>query len=231
MVSRSQPPLPGESNGGEGGRGASGEWTRVVDSVQTLVGALIRPRPDSVRIGLDDFERRCPQPRSLVERLMLKGILLDVLLQLQTSIQRDAQTGERRRAIASFGRPDPSEAIADFLRGARELVEEADHAATLPPHERARRWIDAHPEDQRTIAALAAELGTHPRTLSRRFTQSFATTLQQYRWKRRAARAAELLATTDLKVEAVADAVGMRSKSTLYRLMRRFGQAVKRPPS
>src|SRR6266702_2562773 len=114
----------------------------------------------------------------------------------------------RKCCLERLGRKSLAPFIARFSRS----------SANALSHERVRKWIDEHPEDSRSIRELATLLGTHPRTLNRHFGCHIGKTVQEYRWERRAERAEQLLATSALKLEDVASAIGARSKATVYRL-------------
>jgi AraC-like DNA-binding protein len=212
-----------------GSSSARGPWViRAVDAAQVLMGALSGPESETLGRELAKFERQCPPPRVMSECLILRAILLDVFSHLEDMFQDETPRDARSSARARLYRSPPTATLSAFLEAARQLVAEADRGKSLPLHERARRWIIGHVDDHCTVRELAARLGTNSRTLSRQFRRNVGVTLQQYRWDCRALRAAELMSATDLKVDAVASAIGVRSKSTLYRLLRRAGQTVRR---
>lgn len=196
------------------------EWLcRLNDATQVLFGAIATTEPGTVHRALLTFERRCPVPRTTTERVVLRGTLVETFLRLETSMSDWTSSTERasaRKQVHDAGLPAAVDAL---LAPARRLVAAAQHRRTLPLHERARQWIDDHPEDPRSIREMATLLGAHPRTLNRHFGRHIGKTVQEYRWERRAERAEQLMAESALKLEDVATAIGARSKATVYRLL------------
>jgi AraC-like DNA-binding protein len=220
---------PTHEGGHASGDEPSKSWAmRTADATQVLAGSILSAESEVLKRELSRFEQGCPSPTAMAECLILRAILLDVFFHLERALADATPATERTSARARLQEAPASETLPVFLDSARQLVAEAERARELPLHERARRWICDHLGDQRTVRELAAQLGAHPRTLSRQFARHVGMTVQEYRWKCRVMRASELLSSTDLKVDAVAEAVGIRSKSTLYRLMRRAGQPTPR---
>jgi len=205
------------------------EWvSRVVDAAQILGGALRDSETKTLGYELTRFERRCTPPKTTAERFVLRALLLDVFLQLENALGDRAPVSGLSCARALLQRATPESTFGAFMEAARKLITTAGHAGTLPLHERARRWISEHLEDRHSVPQIAAHLGSHPRTLRRQFVKHVGMTMQQYRWECRAARAEALLTSSDLKVDAVVGAIGVGSRSTLYRLMRRCGRSALR---
>jgi AraC-like DNA-binding protein len=196
---------------------------RTADATQVLAGAFLNTESDSVQHGLSRFECGCPVPTVMGEFLILRAILLDMFFRLEHALAETTSWNERSRARSSLQRAHPTVTLPAFLDSARHLLTDAERARVLPIHERARRWLCEHLNDPCTVHELAARLATNPRTLNRQFARHIGMTVQEYRWKCRVTRASELLSSTEMKVDAVAQAVGIGSKSTLYRLMRRAG--------
>jgi AraC family transcriptional activator FtrA len=101
----------------------------------------------------------------------------------------------------------------------------------LPPHREGGRaspdpldglvdWADARLGEPLSVDVLAAHLGISPRTLARRFTDTFGTSPGAWLLARRVAAARTLLEETDLTVEAIAARVGLSSAVNLRRRFR-----------
>jgi AraC-like DNA-binding protein len=218
-MSRDAPSHP-STHDAQTDRDVDPQWvSHVVGVVQVLAGAA-RTDVNTLQRALSRFAHDCPAPRSTAERLVLKGILLDAFLWLETTLDDDTtraqQTAARSKLLRELAGP-----IDAFADAASHLIGRAARMRAQPLHDRACHWIEAHIDERHTIREMAARLGTNPRTLTRHFTRHIGMTTQQYQWQLRASKAARLLAETDLTVTDVADAVGVRSKSTLYRIMRR----------
>ena len=76
-------------------------------------------------------------------------------------------------------------------------------------------WIDAHLDDDLTLALMARRAGTSTRTLSRRFHEQVGATPAAWVARARVRAAQRLLETTDRSIERVAGDVGLASASVL----------------
>lgn len=74
-------------------------------------------------------------------------------------------------------------------------------------------WLEGHLQDPLSLEDIARQAGTSPRTLSRRFKAQTGTTPRQWVLAARVRRAQELLETTRLTADKVAEAVGFESVS------------------
>lgn len=88
----------------------------------------------------------------------------------------------------------------------------------------AERWIDEHLSAPITVAALSSALATSPKTLARRIEAATGVSTIKFVQRRRLLRAAHLIETTALSIEAVAEQVGYQDGSALRKLVKReFG--------
>jgi transcriptional regulator GlxA family with amidase domain len=88
-------------------------------------------------------------------------------------------------------------------------------------------WIVQNLEEPLSLALIARHFGMSRRTLSRRFREQVGTSPAQWIAKARIRRAQELLETTALPIERVAEGAGFRSASVLRE---HFGAIVGTPP-
>jgi AraC-like DNA-binding protein len=192
---------------------------RVNNATQVLAGAIASKEPGAIQRALFAFERRCPEAGTTAERLALRGMIVEIFLRLDAALTDRTASVDRasaRQQLHAVPLPAPMERL---LAPARSLVTAAQRMRGIPLHERVRAWIDEHPDDPRSIADLATLVGAHPRTLNRHFARHFGTTVQAYRWDRRVACVQQIRATSALKIDDVASAVGAGSKATIYRLL------------
>lgn len=197
-----------------------GWFCRLNDATQVLVGAIETGDAGAIQRALLAFEHGCPAPASATERVVLRGTVVEMFLLLETAVSDWTTSVERasaRKQLHEVAQPSMLHALLAPVLG---LTAAAQRMRTLPLHERVREWIDQHPDDPRSIRDMAALLGAHPRTLNRHFARHLGKTVQEYRWDRRAERAEQLIATSALKIEDVASAVGA-GKATVYRLLHR----------
>lgn len=88
----------------------------------------------------------------------------------------------------------------------------------------ARQTLELHYGRKLTVETLAAELGVGARTLSRAYERLWRTSIAVDLRRVRCKNAVDLLLRSDLKIGAVAQDVGLKSKKDLYRLIRKeFG--------
>lgn len=72
-------------------------------------------------------------------------------------------------------------------------------------------WIDEHLDHAHSVASLAVQAHVSPRTLSRRFRSEIGASPMTWLSHRRVTRAQELLESTDISIEELAQAVGFGS--------------------
>jgi transcriptional regulator GlxA family with amidase domain len=88
----------------------------------------------------------------------------------------------------------------------------------------AERWIDEHMASPISVSSLSAMLAVSPKTLARRIEEATGVSPVKFIQRRRLMRAAHLIATTQLSVEAIAAKVGYQDGTSLRKLVKReFG--------
>lgn len=90
-----------------------------------------------------------------------------------------------------------------------------------PPIAELQRWMPDHLADDLTVDTLAYRSAMSPRTFARTFRSETGTTPAAYVESLRVEAARRLLETSDLTVDAIATAVGLRHGETLHRAFRR----------
>jgi transcriptional regulator GlxA family with amidase domain len=85
-----------------------------------------------------------------------------------------------------------------------------------------RDYLDEHALRRLTLHEVARGVGASVRWISRQFPRQFGVSPHEYVTKRRLAQAIALLTTTDMKMAAVADAVGFKDKTALFRQFSRM---------
>jgi transcriptional regulator GlxA family with amidase domain len=88
-------------------------------------------------------------------------------------------------------------------------------------------WLQAHLDEDITVAGLAARSAMSPRTFARRFAASTGTTPYQWVARERVRLAQRLLETTSLPVEVIARDSGLGSAANLRK---QFGRALATSP-
>ncbi|RJF95212.1 GlxA family transcriptional regulator [Noviherbaspirillum saxi] len=88
----------------------------------------------------------------------------------------------------------------------------------------AERWIDGHLSEAISIAELSSTLAVSAKTLARRIEAATGVSPVKFIQRRRLMRAAHLIATTTLSIDAVAAQVGYQDGTALRKLVKReFG--------
>src|SRR5688572_26071893 len=85
-----------------------------------------------------------------------------------------------------------------------------------------RDYLDEHALRRLTLREVARDVGASVRWISQQFPRQFGLSPYEYVTRRRLAQAIALLTTTDMKVAAVADAVGFKDKTALFRQFARI---------
>ena len=83
-------------------------------------------------------------------------------------------------------------------------------------------WMEANLDQALPVAELARRSAMSPRTFARRFRATTGTTPHQWLLRQRVLRAQELLETTDISIDAIADRCGLGSATNLRQHFHRF---------
>jgi AraC-like DNA-binding protein len=198
-------------------------WAQsTVDAAQVLTGAVEQRHMPVIRAALSRFERAASGARTPAERLVLRGLLVDLYLvteqKLDDVLPGAARTAARDAFCATRGNAD-AHRFAAVITG---MLDASAGAAAESSAAQARRWIDDHPSATKTVTEIAAIVQVHPRTLRRQFVKDVGISIQEYRRRARAAYAADLLKSRTDNVAAIAALAGVKSRSTFYRLLRRW---------
>jgi AraC family transcriptional regulator len=111
------------------------------------------------------------------------------------------------------------EAAWELIAAASEKGPERTHPGTPAWLSRIRDAIAAA-DERPSVAALARKAGVHPVYLTRAFRKSYGCSISGFVRRRRAERAADLLARTDLKISEVAALLDFSDQSHLCRVFR-----------
>jgi AraC-like DNA-binding protein len=198
-------------------------WTQTtVDAAQVLTGAIEQRHIPTIRAALVSFEQAAGGARTPAERLVLRGLLVDLYLVTEQKLDDLVPSAARIAARDAFCATRGDRDATRFARVINRLLDATAGSVGGSPAAQARRWIDDHPAATSTIAELAALVQVHPRTLRRQFVKDVGVSIQEYRRRVRAAYAVELLRSRREKVDVLAAHAGMKSRSTFYRLLRRW---------
>jgi transcriptional regulator GlxA family with amidase domain len=169
-----------------------------------------------------------PAPQKGIQEALLGLTLCETLLALELVVRPDLITSSCGEWLIKLARAEPHDRPAIFMSAVVALA--ASRAGREPDlADRATRLLTHDVASCRTVADLASRLNCHPRRLQAVFRGKHRMTVHRYLDTVRSAEAVRLIRQEGLKVEAAALAVGLKSRTTLYRLIRRTtGQNLQR---
>ena len=178
------------------------------------------------------FLGRLAQPITPVERLVQRGLLLEVALQFghaaHTAFHRQHPDDEPTEDACGFGTAaalegwprdlatSPAEA---FRRWSRRFAAMFRDAHPLSCAREAEEYLKQHFRSPVSSSNVAEQLSCPTGFLRRTFKQLTGKSLLEYQSELRLRAALRLLSESDLKMEAIAGEVGYRSKKDLYRVV------------
>jgi AraC-like DNA-binding protein len=208
-----------------------GAWlTGVVRECQLLAGQSLPLRHTPLAAVFSRFLDALPPPQSHVERVILRGLLVELCLRWGDGEHRAYHNDDPRRGCGFI----PSEIVwrvwnrrsedprVLFEQWASEYIAAFETAHPLYRAAELRHHLELHFARSLRIDALARERGLSPRRLQRDFITLTGTSVQEYVTKLRVDAAVQLLKTTDDKVESIARDVGWSSRKNLNRAIMRF---------
>jgi AraC-like DNA-binding protein len=197
----------------------------VVDACQVLAGLIAFPDRRELDASLEGLVKAIALPNNAAELLLLRGMLVEVYLQLETNtLTRENPQVSLKRLRASWlqNSSSPGSPAAAFLHAYSVLREWLPDIDSESPEVRAKRLFDIEPESKMSVQELARTLHVHPRTLRRKFKSRFRVSIRSYRLGLRAQRGIELLTNSQLKAREIARLVGCADHSSFSRLITRF---------
>jgi AraC-like DNA-binding protein len=195
----------------------------VANQCQVFAEVASSSELQTVRLRLREFVRALPAAAGTAEALVLRCLLLELYLQIESlALRVGERVPYRGRAQRWWSGDRRVEVTARSFQNACEAVLDSfGDGSPLPLHVRAQRFLDGHWRDDISLPAVARTLHVHPRTLRRHFRQAFGTSIRAYRIRLRANRGVELLKQTELKIEAIAAMVGCHDRSAFCHLIER----------
>lgn len=206
--------------------------SETVRECQALLSKSMHVGPNYLPGMASAFLDRLAQPLTPVERLVQRGMLLEVALQFghaaHTTYHRQHPDDEPTADVCGFvtaaaleGWPrdlahSPAEA---FRRWARRFAETFRDAHPFSCAREAEEYLKQHFTSPISASNVAEQLSCPSGFLRRTFKQLTGKSLLEYQSELRLRAALRLLRESDLKMEAIAGEVGYRSKKDLYRVV------------
>jgi AraC-like DNA-binding protein len=213
--------------------GVRSPWlSDTVRECQSLLNESLDKGPNQLPSTANAFLERLSPPRTPVERLVQRGMLLEVAVQFghaahATFHRQHAKTLKAAEpcgfipSVTLEGWPgdltkSPAEA---FRRWAGRYAAAFRAAHRLSLAREAEQYVMQHFRSPIVASDLAKRLDCSTVFLRRTFQELTGRSLLEYQSELRLRTALRLLAETDWKVEAIASDVGYRSKKDLYRMV------------
>jgi len=198
----------------------------VVVASQQVAGQCDVIDPEHVHHLLTAFARALPTPASVVERLIMRALLLDVAWRSGRTIHARAHRGHAGRCpfvptthldrFWSAPRQDPVKA---FLGWAQAFSEELKRIHPASAASRVARLIRHEYHLQWSLATLGRRFHVTPSQLRRGFKREFGVSIHEYQQVMRVKAAIEHVRNGN--IEATALEAGYGSKKNFYRAFRR----------
>jgi AraC-like DNA-binding protein len=224
--------VPKTSSVAHGGGLRSAWLSETVRDCQALLSQSLRVGPNALPAAAGAFVERLAPPRTPVERLVQRGLLLEVALQFGHAVHANYHRlySEDRPAAGACGfvpaatmdgwpRDLPASPAEAFRRWSRRYAEAFRDAHSMSCAREAEAFIKEHYREPIAASALAEQLSCPGTFLRRTFKQLTGRSLLEYQSELRLRAALRLLSESDLKMEAIAYDVGYRSKKDLYRVV------------
>src|SRR5439155_19738592 len=198
----------------------------IARETQIATGKILDVDPEDAERVLNEFADALPVPTNQAERVMLRGVLLELASRIGTHLH--AQAHQRQGPPCPFvpGRflerfwsvPTDSPQVA-FRRWLEEFLTRFARTHPLSTAARTAQMIRHEYQQTWTLSALARRFHTTPSQLTRQFRCEFGQSISEYQRVVRLIDALERVRHE--KAESVALQVGYKSKKNFYRALLR----------
>lgn len=213
--------------------GINASWlSDTIRECQAFLGESVSLVPSDLRSSAGRFIERLPKPRTPLETLTQKGLLLDLAIQFgyaaHKAFHRHSTPSDRSARRCGF---QPAATLDEWPRDLARSPAEAFHRwagrfafELQSAHPQAcvhgaEQYLKQHYQERLAVGDLATQLRCSPAYLQRTFKDVTGFTLREYQSELRLREALRLLQSSDLKIESIAHDVGYRSKKDLYRVV------------
>lgn len=201
-------------------------FDEVIERLQTVNSGALDFDPDDAQLTLERLGRALARPETHIERLILRGLLLEVACrcghQLHVRECDRAATCDfaEHAVLEQFLRDRTPEPIQPFLRWIGGFFSEFSRVHPQTPARKLARLLRRAGTGPFDTAAWAAAQGLSDARLRRAFVREFGQSIRDYQ------RCARIVAALDLagaaSVAHVAAQVGYRSRKNFYRAFTRL---------
>lgn len=170
---------------------------------------------DSLEDYLAELVHRIPTPSTVLEHVVAFDLLRRTAWHATATLVR-RQDLAAHEALDQFHRIVTVTESVEWRHFAEKLRSGCRQSSTPSLPERMKRILDARWSGV-TLADLGRSAGCSVRKATAAFRDQYGMTIHEYVTRRRITHAVTLLLTSDMKLAAVAEAVGLRDKSSLHR--------------
>jgi AraC-like DNA-binding protein len=201
-------------------------FDQIARRLQTVEGGALLIDPDDAQLTLERLGGELPEPRTHLERLLLRGLLLEVACRCGHRLHLQKCASENRCEFAEadvlekfFGdrTPDPRQ---PFLAWVRRFFDVLSRVHPQSPARKLARRIRQSCGEPVDLPRCAEQLGLSPAQLRRAFYREFGQSVHDYQ------RCARIVAALEMgsagNVARVAQQVGYKSKKNFYRAFTRL---------
>lgn len=199
----------------------------VVGMLQVAVGGMLTGELDHMREAIEETVRAIPRPRTPVERVLLRGLLLDLGLlcaqRTQATLRRSADTQQVVAARDLFnlhGVVSEDDPLPSFLEWVRRFFREAERRYARPAAKHAAAIVATDFRERFELAAVARQVHVTPSQLHRQFRREFGLSLRDYHSGTRVL--ASLDQVLGAKSDVLAREIGYKSRKNFYRRFRQW---------
>jgi AraC-like DNA-binding protein len=207
--------------------------SNLVRECQIFAGQSVAlPAGDARRLFVRDFVSRLPDPVAPLERIVFSGLLLNVALRWSEQLHKHHHqlhpgpcVFDPSCELHQHWRHTDRSPTQIFETWSRAFLDAFERTHPLSAAARVKEIIDGGNGVRVNLHLLARNTGCHPSRLRSLFKASFGMPIREYQTRRQVAYAVRLLATSDLKISAVAFTTGFRSRKNFYDAFRRLAGA------
>jgi AraC-like DNA-binding protein len=200
--------------------------SQLIRECQVVSGVFVTAEVQGLRSEIQAFIGQLPEPITALETHLMRLTLLEISVRgggTAHHTYHEAFPGTCRFDPADlldrYWSASPVDPRATFTQWADDYVASFERTH-VPLGARVVRALEAHSLARLDVKALAFEVGCSPAELRLAFHSWTGIALQRYHSALRARVALEGLIASDLKIDALAEDLGYKSKKNMYRTLR-----------
>jgi AraC-like DNA-binding protein len=180
------------------------------------------------REAVNKFVSRLPVPEHPLEILAVDRLLFNVAVQWSHRIHEQHHTRhsiecdcDPNRDLLRCWSARHSSPVSTFADWATTFLDNVERSHPPSPTARVKEMIDRGRDHRLSLKSLAREAGCHPVRLRAIFKHDVGMPIREYQTRRRIMKAAQMLAASDVKVDAIARSAGFPNRKNFYDAFKR----------